>query len=524
MKLRTPWRLPSMSPLLRLTLALVSLCALLVVLADLMLGLFPDREQQRLQQRRPVAELLAGQVAAQLRDGKDGPLAQTLQAAVVRVPRLRQALLRSADGAVVAYADRDQAPPAALPADAGDVSSSRALVVPLLADGRRWGRLELHFDDGPHLAGWLRDPLLGLLLTISLLGTPLLWLYLRRALRHLDPSSVIPERVQGAFDVMNEGVVVLDVKGRVLLANKAWQRLQPAGRGPALGQPLSAQAWLTAALPADAKQHPWMATLNDGVAVSGVPLQVPCQGAAQVDGEAPGELQLLVNTMPITDSRGAVRGCLVSFGDLSELHRAHAAQQQAMAELQASQAQVQRQNEELHRLATRDPLTGCLNRRAFNAAWAQLFEAARSGGEPLSCLILDIDHFKKVNDTHGHGIGDRVIEETARKLNESARAGDLVCRWGGEEFVVALPGLDGQAALRVAERVRARVEAECGLAVREVPGLRVTVSLGVAALDPYIDHAAQMVDAADQALYQAKRGGRNRAVLAGSEAAAMAPV
>ncbi len=160
---------------------------------------------------------------------------------------------------------------------------------------------------------------------------------------------------------------------------------------------------------------------------------------------------------------------------------------------------------------------------ACPAAAKALLTAARASGESLSCLVLDIDHFKKVNDSHGHGIGDRVIQETARKLEESARAGDLVCRYGGEEFVMVLPGLDAAAALRVAERVRATVEAECGATVREVPGLRVTISLGVATLGTRTALATQLVDAADQALYQAKRGGRNRAVLAEQKAAVAAP-
>lgn len=508
MSLRRWLRRPAASPLLRLTMAVVSLCGLLVLLADLMLGLFPDRERQLLDQRRPVAESLAVQTAVLLREGQFELLADTLESAVRRVPGVQAAILRSAQGEVVTQAG---AVAPAAPDDGGrDASTSRLLIVPLLADGRVWGRLELHFDNGSRAGGWLREPIVGMLLTISLLGTLIFGLYLRRALQHLDPSAVIPERVRNAFDVMSEGVVVLDAKGRVLLCNRAWQQLQPGDLGVGVGQRLSEQPGLAAALPAEPAQHPWMRTLDEGRAISALPLQVRA-----ADGR---ELPLLVNTMPINDGDGAVRGCLVSFGDQSELHHAHAALKQAVVELEDSKAQVQRQNEELHRLATRDPLTGCLNRRAFNEAYGLLFEAARRDGTPLSCLILDIDHFKKVNDSHGHAVGDRVIQETARKLGDSARAGDLVCRYGGEEFVMALPGLDAEAALLVAERVRARVERECGPAVREVPDLRVTISLGVATLGEGIVQPSRMVELADDALYQAKRGGRNRAVLSGGGA------
>ena len=507
---------PRLSPLLRLTFALSSICGLLVLLADLLLGAFPNREQQLIEQRRQLGEALAVQAATLLRAEQPALLRQTLDDAARRIPGARSVLLRRADGTVLLVGGE---PPSGPPVPEGeDVSTAVQVIVPLSAGGQRWGRLEMRFHGAEgwpaRLWQWLSEPLVTTLMLVSMVGTLVIGLYLRRALQHLDPMAVIPERVQNAFDVMNEGVAVLDAQGRLLLANKAFRSLHPEAERAASGQPLSALPWLAAALPPEARRHPWARTLGTGQPLTALPLEIP--GA---DGQP---RQLLINTMPITDGQRRVQGCLASFTDQTEIHLANTRLHETLAELQASRDQVQRQNEELLRIATRDPLTGCLNRRAFNEAWQVLFETAQREGTPLSCLVFDIDHFKRVNDTWGHGVGDRVIQEAARKLGDCARATDLVCRYGGEEFVMVLPGVDAEGARAVAERVRRKVEREAGPAVREVANLQVTASIGVATLGPALGKPSEMIDAADQALYVAKRSGRNRVVLSGEAATATA--
>ena len=522
-----------LSPLLRLTLALVSICAMLVLMADAFLDVFPSRSAQLLAQRTQLGNQVAVQVASLLRRADTNELRLTLDELRTRLPKVQALVLRRANGSVLAQAGVPTAAPGATSATAearpgeaeqagaeqggqtltpeqrdsgSELSTVDHVLVPLVSAGRRWGRLELRFetDSRPLLLRWLTEPLVATLLLVLGGGAAMFGLYLRRALQHLDPRSVIPERVQGAFDVMNDSVVVLDGQGRVLLANQAFRAVHPDAAQVKVGQAMSAQQWLISGLPGRLDDHPWHRTLRGGGAVSGQSVQV-----ARPDGVAQ---QLLINTMPINDMGGKVRGCLISMTDLSELHKAHADLHVAMAELSASKEQVQQQNAELLRLATRDPMTGCLNRRAFNQAFEPLFDQAMRDHTALSCLVLDIDFFKKVNDTHGHGIGDRVIQEVARKLADSARAADLVCRWGGEEFVVLLPGLDAEGACQVGERVRLRIADECGPAVREVPGMRVTVSLGVATCRPGLAKPGDLIDAADQGLYRAKRGGRNRVV------------
>jgi diguanylate cyclase (GGDEF)-like protein len=153
-----------------------------------------------------------------------------------------------------------------------------------------------------------------------------------------------------------------------------------------------------------------------------------------------------------------------------------------------------------------DPLTGLLNRAALSERFAELEQRVERGEEPppLGFLIGDIDHFKAVNDLHGHDVGDLVLRDVAAAMRESLRALDLVFRVGGEEFVVLLPGSGLGAAMEIAERLRAAV-AEC--TGRTVP---VTISFGVAAADGDVLDFERLYRQADLALYAAKRGGRDR--------------
>jgi diguanylate cyclase (GGDEF)-like protein len=167
--------------------------------------------------------------------------------------------------------------------------------------------------------------------------------------------------------------------------------------------------------------------------------------------------------------------------------------------------------EELRRLATHDELTGLLNRREFDQMLAEETERAQRFGHPFTLVIVDIDHFKQVNDTHGHPAGDAVLRIVARRLIEGVRSVDRVARIGGEEFALLIMEADPAAGLEAAQRA---VEA-MRLTPVEVPSglaLPVTVSAGAATLPPDAMDGQGLVAAADKALYAAKTGGRNRAV------------
>jgi diguanylate cyclase (GGDEF)-like protein len=186
----------------------------------------------------------------------------------------------------------------------------------------------------------------------------------------------------------------------------------------------------------------------------------------------------------------------------------------------AEQAAVSIENVGLHetveRQAVTDELTGLFNRRRFQEAMATEVERSRRFGQPVGLVLLDLDDFKSVNDTHGHQQGDLVLREVARVLRETSREIDEPARYGGEELAVVLPGTDLEGAYNLAERVRAGIE-ELALPVLDGEGiLRVTASFGVATLPGSAEDMRGLVAAADEALYRAKRAGKNRTVRAES--------
>jgi two-component system cell cycle response regulator len=163
-------------------------------------------------------------------------------------------------------------------------------------------------------------------------------------------------------------------------------------------------------------------------------------------------------------------------------------------------------------LAVTDPLTGLYNRRYMETHADSLVERAAARGKPLTVLIIDIDHFKAVNDTHGHDAGDDVLREFSDRLRSCIRGIDLACRYGGEEFVVVMPDTDLGVASKVAERIRRRVAAEPFPIERGSRNVEVTISIGLAGRIGPQDKAALIMKRADAALYLAKRDGRNRVV------------
>jgi diguanylate cyclase (GGDEF)-like protein len=184
-----------------------------------------------------------------------------------------------------------------------------------------------------------------------------------------------------------------------------------------------------------------------------------------------------------------------------------AALEQRNSDMCRASAELARANRRLATLASHDGLTGLLNRqegmRRFSGAWA-LSDAAQ---EPVSCIMLDIDHFKRVNDTYGHDAGDQVLVAVASTVAASCRDSDIVARLGGEEFMVVCPQANLEQASAMAERIRLAVD---DLTVNTPAGpVEPTCSLGVAQRDPAMGHPQALLKSADEQLYAAKSSGRN---------------
>ena len=178
---------------------------------------------------------------------------------------------------------------------------------------------------------------------------------------------------------------------------------------------------------------------------------------------------------------------------------------------------ILRQNLQLSlEMAITDPLTGLYNRRYMETHLATLVQRATDRGRPISLLVIDIDYFKAVNDTHGHEAGDEVLREFGDRLIRNIRGIDLACRFGGEEFIVVMPDTDIDFAHLVAERLRREVAARPFAIHGGTEALDVTVSIGITGLHGPDDTVDGLLRRADHALYRAKREGRNRVV---SEAA-----
>lgn len=177
-------------------------------------------------------------------------------------------------------------------------------------------------------------------------------------------------------------------------------------------------------------------------------------------------------------------------------------------QLDAVNEMLRERNEELERLSASDSLTGLSNRRVLTQRLSEELLRSQRQNHSFTVLMLDVDHFKKYNDAHGHPAGDEVLKRVASILRTSTRAGDCTARYGGEEFAVLLSGKGAEAALQLAERIRERVMEE------KFPAGSITISVGIAEF-PHHGHTAEaVISSADEALYEAKREGRNRVVCA----------
>ena len=258
---------------------------------------------------------------------------------------------------------------------------------------------------------------------------------------------------------------------------------------------------------------------------TGQPITLPEARLRTADGS---EVVLMRSFIPVTDASGEVVGAIETLRDLSAESRVHARYKELIEREKARAEELERQVEdrtrqltaaleEVTRLSRVDSLTRTLNRRAFFEHADQGLRMAHRHGRSAALLMCDLDHFKHVNDTHGHQAGDVILARVAAALEQSLRKTDKIGRFGGEEFVVLLTETDATSVMQVAERCLDAVRA---IPVSElIPGASgpQTVSLGAAVFPDHGDDLERLLQRADEALYRAKRAGRDRAVLHADE-------
>ena len=291
--------------------------------------------------------------------------------------------------------------------------------------------------------------------------------------------DIVPVARDLLVERMSDGVLVLDAQNRIVDINPAARNLLGLEAAP-IGQPV--QAVLAR----------WPEVVARFLDVA--------EAQAELTFDE-GHPYLDVRIAPLRDQKGHLTGRLIVWRDITELRAANRL-------LSARLEEIARLHTQLREQAIRDPLTGLFNRRYLDETFDRELARAERDGFPVSVVMLDIDHFKQLNDTFGHAAGDRVLRALADLLQAQTRHGDIACRLGGEEFVVVMPGATAEVAGQRADGWR-QAFADEALVFNE-QRVQATVSVGVATAPEHGRQGAALLDAVDRALYAAKAAGRNR--------------
>ena len=488
-------------PTTRISLGLVSLTISLLILGKI-IGLAPDRTSAVVDSRKTLSEALAIQFSAAAQHNDLALIRTTLESMVERENDIQSAAIRDAKGEIIAetgnHVEYWKSPGIGK-------STATHIQVPIYKGQMPWATVEISFPPlwlNNIIAGF-RNSYLSLILFIGFTGFAGYFLFIKRTLRELDPSKVIPNRVQAAFDVLKEGVLILDENEQIVLANKAFAEMLNCQPADLIGFKGSELGWEGFTTPKQKKKLPWNQVLKGKNNMIGVRLSMKREKLTT--------LTIIANCAPVHDDKGRSRGVLVTLDDVTELEMKNQELSSVINKLQQTTNVVQSKNKELEFLATRDPLTHLLNRRALNQRFETFFKEAQESGDELTCVMCDIDHFKLVNDRYGHASGDEVLKAIAGLMQRNFREHDLVGRYGGEEFCIILPAIDLKMAEKICNRIRKNIERN------STAGVRVTMSFGVSALGESVNSPEELANHADRALYIAKESGRNIVVCWGDD-------
>ena len=363
------------TPLVWVSFGLVSLTISVMMAGDSLVDLVPNHERQVFEYRRDLAESLAVQYSALAERDQIETMKFAMETLAKRIPDILSLALLQKSGTVVAqvgdHARVWMQPP-------GEESTFDFLQVPIFfSDDQRWGVLQVAFRQAnvSGLQWFLTDPWVRFLAFVSVAGFAGYLLFLKRTLRQLDPSGIIPTRVKAALDALTQGVVMVDTRDFIVLANDAFCHAVGKSVTSLIGSELSTLSWRSAASSATVLAHPWTEAITDKQPQAGTPLLLDLPGG--------GLRKFIVNTVPIMDDASTVRGALVSFHDVTELDRTNSSLREANSELESSRFQILEKNQELE--TTNTSLHVEVNERKKAQAereelHQQLMQASRQAG------------------------------------------------------------------------------------------------------------------------------------------------
>lgn len=464
-----------------------------LVLLAVTLELIPNPQNQIIKSRTSLVKLLIVDVTTLAESKQVKDLSVLFRRSVaVEKDLVSIGLKRGTDGGYLASTDKLHE----TYASRANLEDLQVFSAPVFLNRKKWADLEVVFRkmDVKRAFGFPIYPF-GIVLFLFSTITLMAWAVLGKTFNYLNPSNVVPDRVKSALDTLAEGLVLIAPGGEIAHLNEAFARIINVKDDKILGTKLDDLNWA----PENESlgmNFPWVICQKTKERVCGEIVQLKMLGSPI--------RKFVVNATPIKGKGNSVRGALVSFDDVTAIENKNAELARVILSLRSSRDEVERQNEKLNFLASFDPLTKCLNRRAFFNRFEKDWNDNETGD--ISVMMIDVDHFKHINDNHGHSIGDEVLRTMGELLRGVVSADGLVCRYGGEEFVVLLTGVKFEKCMAIAEQIR------LGLQEAMVEGVRFTASIGVSSRDFGAMDPQHMLDQADESLYDAKKSGRNQIV------------
>lgn len=482
-----------MKPATRIAITLGFISATIVWIAH-GLNLIPSPNSHVEERRLAIVKTLAGSISgfASESGGRSSALQRSLELAV----RLNKDVLSVGVRGKSRYLAKSRDHKANWKSNKSADQSNQA-ELEVSANKRLWGTLEVCFTDKDSmgLLGFMFP--LSLVAFVSLLTTGFSWWVLNRSFRYLNPSKVVPKRVRSAFDTLTEGLVLIDGNHEIAHANKAFGEIVnvETDTDSLIGTSLNELGWRTQVENGVSTKLPWFQCVEMEASVTGKILEI---------GDGDDRRKFFVNSAPIFGDKAECRGAMISFDDVTEMEQKKIELATLVKTLRSSRDEVEIKNQKLTFLASYDSLTKCMNRRAFWIEFEKMW--AEAGPLELSLLMIDVDHFKSFNDTYGHSFGDLVLKQLGKTLRDTVADHGVVSRFGGEEFVVVLAGMETDEALEFTHAIH-NVISDI-----DVEGKTVTASIGFTNREFKAMDGQHMVDQADISLYRAKRCGRNRVV------------